>query len=213
MTSHVSLGTPSPRLPPLERYYRAHAKIYDATRWGFLFGRTALVRALALRSRPPGRILEVGCGTGHNLITLCHTFPAAQIVGLDLSADMLTVARKKLGPLAGRVTLLRGSYDRPLHPPQPFDVVLFSYALTMMNPGWASAIECAYADGTAGGVVAVVDFHDSPVSLFKAWMRLHHVRMDGHLLPRLDSSFRRCTLELRRAYGGLWRYLLFIGER
>jgi S-adenosylmethionine-diacylgycerolhomoserine-N-methlytransferase len=31
----------------MDRYYRFHAKIYDATRWSFLFGREALIRQVA----------------------------------------------------------------------------------------------------------------------------------------------------------------------
>ncbi len=34
------------RLHPLERYYRFHSRIYDATRWSFLFGRDKLVRII-----------------------------------------------------------------------------------------------------------------------------------------------------------------------
>jgi S-adenosylmethionine-diacylgycerolhomoserine-N-methlytransferase len=200
-------------LPPLERYYRLHAKIYDATRWSFLFGRAALIRTLALQSRTLERILEVGCGTGHNLVKLCETFPAAHVVGLDLSADMLKVARRRLSQWANRVTLLHGAYGQTLQPPRTFDAILFSYALSMMNPGWASAIERAHCDLTENGVIAVVDFHDSPLRLFKAWMRFNHVRLDGHLLPKLEACFRQRALDLRHAYGGAWSYLLFIGEQ
>ena len=72
----------------LTRYYRWHARLYDATRWSFLFGRTALIRAIAADSQPR-RILEIGCGTGSNLLYLHRQFPDAAITGLDLSADML----------------------------------------------------------------------------------------------------------------------------
>ncbi|MGB4876086.1 MAG: class I SAM-dependent methyltransferase, partial [Candidatus Competibacter sp.] len=72
----------------LTRYYRWHAPLYDATRWSFLFGRAALIRGIALHRRPR-RILEVGCGTGANLLRLSRWFPDADITGLDLSADML----------------------------------------------------------------------------------------------------------------------------
>ncbi len=61
--------------------------------------------------------------------------------------------------------------------------------------------------------MAVVDFHDSPLTLFKQWMALNHVRMEGHLLPELQSRFRPLVCEIRRAYGGLWYYLLFIGQK
>ena len=65
----------------LNRYYRWHARLYDATRWSFLFGRGALVRAIAARPEPPRNILEVGCGTGENLVRLARQFPTAAVTG------------------------------------------------------------------------------------------------------------------------------------
>ena len=58
----------------LAGYYRLHSKIYDSTRWSFLHGRWALVELLAAQGRP-NRILEVGCGTGTNLLHLARLFP------------------------------------------------------------------------------------------------------------------------------------------
>jgi S-adenosylmethionine-diacylgycerolhomoserine-N-methlytransferase len=202
----------------MERYYRFHSKIYDATRWSFLFGRGALVKEIVVR-RAPVHILEVGCGTGRNLTNLAHQFPQARLAGLDVSEAMLAVARKRLGALVGRVNLVHAAYDRPLHPtrlsasPDPFDLVVFSYSLTMINPGWDRAIEAAYDDLAPGGLIGVVDFHDSPVALFQRWMGLNHVRMDGQLLPKLRERFEPCLARTRPAYGGLWRYLLFIGKK
>ena len=80
---------------PLEKYYRFHSRIYDATRWIFLFGRDRLVKEIAA-SFQPTRILEIGCGTGKNLVRLREMFPGVDLTGLDLSQDMLEVARKKL---------------------------------------------------------------------------------------------------------------------
>lgn len=196
----------------LEQYYRFHAKLYDATRWSFLFGRQAIIHLVAQR-QTPANILEVGCGTGKNLLTLAQTFPEATITGLDLSEDMLTVARRNLSEESDRVNLLHVSYNKPLNPTEPYDLILFSYALTMFNPGWDTAIDHAQADLAVGGAIAVVDFHDSPMSLFKRWMGVNHVRMDGHLQPKLETLFEAQLSETKSAYGGLWRYLLYIGKK
>jgi S-adenosylmethionine-diacylgycerolhomoserine-N-methlytransferase len=161
----------------------------------------------------PMRMLEVGCGTGKNLVALRRAFPQASLTGLDLSRDMLSLARRNLGVDAARVHLVQRTYDYPLQPNQPFDLVLFSYALSMFNPGWEQAIECAHADLQPGGLIAVVDFHDTPLLLFRYWMQQNHVRMTGHLLPKLATTFRRRSVETHPAYGGCWTYLLFLGER
>ncbi|HMQ55901.1 MAG TPA: class I SAM-dependent methyltransferase, partial [Anaerolineae bacterium] len=130
----------------------------------------------------------------------------------DISGDMLDQARRKLRPVR-QVELVLQSYTRPLRLSRPFDLILFSYSLTMFNPGWQQALAAALEDMAPGGHLAVVDFHDSPVASFRRWMGLNHVRMEGQLLPVLRRLAHPDVLELRQAYGGLWRYLLFVGQK
>lgn len=51
------------------RYYRLHARIHDLTRRTFLYSREHLIRLAAAHCQPQ-TILEVGCGTGKNLLHL-----------------------------------------------------------------------------------------------------------------------------------------------
>lgn len=203
------MNTPTNTDAALARYYRLHARLYDNTRWSFLFGRTTLLDQLAAKTQPQ-RILEIGCGTGHNLIRLAQRFPAAHISGIDLSADMLERARRTTAHHSGRIELLHGAYRQPLS--GQFDVIVCSYALSMMNPGWEQVIVSAQRDLTADGRLAVVDFHVSPLAAFRRWMRRNHVRMDAHLLPHLLTHLHSETVSVRRAYSGLWQYFLFIGK-
>ncbi|MGQ9919818.1 MAG: class I SAM-dependent methyltransferase [Desulfobacca sp.] len=199
-------------LQRLERYYRLQAKIYDLSRWSFLFGRGQLLRLVATHGQPQ-RILEVGCGTGHNLVRLRRFFPTAELTGLDLSEDMLVQARRKLAGSRPVVSWRQQAYDRPLRCQPPFELLLFSYVLTLCNPGWEEAIAAAQADLAPGGLIAVVDFHTSPLPLLVRWLALNHVRVAGELLPALQSRFRPRHLQIRRAYAGLWDYFLFIGQK
>lgn len=196
----------------LTRYYRWHARLYDATRWSFLFGRAALIRAVADHQRPRD-ILEIGCGTGANLIRLAHQFPEAAVTGLDLSADMLARARRKVETRQPPITLLQRCYDRPLAPRPTFDLIVFSYCLSMIDPGWEQAVDAALCDLRPGGLLAVADFHDTRFAGFRRWMALNHVRMDGHLLPHLNRRCQPVAQTLRPAYGGGWRYFNFIGSK
>jgi S-adenosylmethionine-diacylgycerolhomoserine-N-methlytransferase len=211
MNPHSQHAVPQKKRRAIERYYRVHAGIYDLTRWSFLWGREALVRRVA-HYLSPARILEVGCGTGKNLQHLGRLFPQAQLWGLDLSADMLAVATKKLQRLVHRLTLIQASYDHPVEAESHFDLVVFSYALSMFNPGWEQALAAASRDLIPGGAVAVVDFHDSGSTAFKHWMGLNHVRLDGHLLPGLKSHFPHHEATIRPAFAGIWSYFLFIGR-
>ena len=193
----------------LTGYYKLHAKIYDATRWSFLFGRQAILRRIVERCKPT-RILEVGCGTGRNLLELAKLLPDARLTGLDLSADMLKIAREKTASYGDRVQFVESRYDAPLG--EGYDLVLFSYALTMFNPGWEAALATARQELAAGGALAVVDFHDSSFKWFENWMKMNHVSMEGHLLPEFNRQFEPMDAQVNQAYFGLWRYLTFIGK-
>ena len=72
--------------------YRRWAGVYD-----LVFGGVSAVgrrHAVAAVNSLPGRhVLEVGVGTG---LALRHYGPTKRITGIDLSADMLALARKKV---------------------------------------------------------------------------------------------------------------------
>ena len=206
----VDLSRRADNAAALADYYRWHARLYDATRWSFLFGRSALIRAITGRCQPAS-ILEIGCGTGSNLLRLRRRFPDAAITGLDLSTDMLVQARRKLAQRASAVTLLQQRYDRPLSAEPAFDLIVFSYCLSMIDPGWQQALDAALGDLQPGGLLAVVDFHDTRFSGCRRWMGFNHVRMDGHLLPYLTAHCQPIEQQVKAAYGNAWRYFSFIG--
>ncbi|MEM9261907.1 MAG: methyltransferase domain-containing protein, partial [Bacteroidota bacterium] len=153
----------------MESYYSFQAKIYDTTRWSFLFGRKRLIRELPFSTDEAFQILEVGCGTGANLFGMAKRFPKAQLTGVDVSSDMLKRSAKKMIPFKDRVKLLSGYYGQVPIEEQP-DLIVFSYCLTMVNPGWDKLVEQAKQDLKPGGFLALADFHDSKVTAFKRHM-------------------------------------------
>ena len=195
-------------------YYSFQAKIYDLTRWTFLFGRNKILRLIPFDRQQPLNILEIGCGTGKNLVPMAQRFPNARLTGLDLSPDMLAVAEKKVAPFADRITLKQQAYQKGVPAPAPYDVILFSYTLTMIYPGYEDLIEQAYEDLKPGGVIAVVDFHDTGMGFYQKFMDGHHIHLYGQLRPVLQRVFQPLTDRVKLTYGiGIWRYLLFIGQK
>lgn len=195
----------------LSHYYRFQSRIYDLTRWSFLFGRNRIIREIPYERDKKLRILEVGCGTGRNLVALAERFPNAKITGIDLSPDMLRIARKKTTAYGERITTIEGAFGLDAFD-EVFDLILFSYCLTMVNPGWKPLIKDAKLLTRSGGYIAVVDFYNSPLPWFKRHMAGHHVRMDGHLLPELNRHFALKKARVHRAYGGLWHWFHFVGR-
>ncbi len=197
---------------PTDAYYRLHAKVYDATRWSFLFGREWSVKTIA--ALRPAHVLEAGCGTGRNLQALQKLLPTTRFWGIDSSVDMIDRANKKLGQQTN-VQLIQGCYDETqvADMQTEMDVVLFSYALSMFNPGYEAAMKTAISQLRPGGSLVVVDFHDTSQGFFAKWMGVNHVRMEGHLLPLLQDLTEPVECQTHKAYGGLWRYLCYRGVK
>ena len=198
----------------MRQYYQWQSKIYDSTRWSFLFGRHKIIQVIPSFKHEGVRILEVGCGTGYNLKKLARKYKTAEIIGMDVSGDMVNLARKNLKEYEDRVTVLEQPYQKgdPTYAGY-FDAILFSYSLTMINPQWKDLIVQAKADLKPGGSIAVVDFYNSRFQWFKNHMGNHHVRMDSHLTPLMEQEFDTFYKKVRNAYGGVWQYFLYVGKK
>lgn len=195
----------------LKYYYRYHARFYDSTRWSFLFGREELLHSVP-DLPPKPRILEIGCGTGKNLLNLGSLFPDANIYGIDLSSHMIRRAKKRV--IADQqFKLIHGAYGSEKLIFESFDLILLSYTLTMLGDHMEQILQQVYNDLAPGGYIAVVDFDTSDYRWFRKWMKANHVDMEGHLLSLLNKFFSPVHFREKKAYLGLWSYIQFVGRR
>lgn len=197
----------------MQNYYKFQAKIYDATRWTFLYGRNLILKLIPLNREANIKILEVGCGTGINLHQLAKIFPKAELTGLDVSQDMIDFAQKKMKKEEHRCNLLAEPYKIGDENLESYDVILFSYSLTMINPQWNELILQAKKDLKKGGFVAVVDFHDANYNFYRKFMQSNHVNLSGHLMPFLKENFNTQIAQVKTGLLGVWEYMLYIGEK
>jgi S-adenosylmethionine-diacylgycerolhomoserine-N-methlytransferase len=143
----------------MDAIYRHQRHFYNLTRKYYLLGRDRLIAGLDVPDG--GTVLEIGCGTGRNLIAVARRYPAARLFGLDISNEMLVTARASVGKagLDHRITLVQG--DATCFDPQQmfgamrFDRVFFSYALSMI-PDWQAALR--HGAAASGGALHLVDF-------------------------------------------------------
>lgn len=143
----------------MDAIYARQRHIYDLTRKYYLLGRDRLIARLAVPQG--GTVLEVGCGTGRNLIAVAKRYPTAKLYGFDISEEMLTTARAKVAAagLSDRITLKQADATdfNPLvlFGLERLDRVFFSYTLSMI-PDWRAAI--AQGAKATGGSLHLVDF-------------------------------------------------------
>lgn len=145
----------------MDDIYRVQRHFYDATRKYYLLGRD---RAIAALQPPPGAaVLEIGCGTGRNLIAAARLYRNVEFFGLDVSEAMLETAQNHVlrAGLADRIHLRQGDaaqfVPQELFGREKFERIFISYALSMIPP-WQAVLEQAARHLASGGALHVADF-------------------------------------------------------
>ncbi|MEI9407782.1 class I SAM-dependent methyltransferase [Mesorhizobium salmacidum] len=205
----------------MDGVYRWQRHIYDLTRKYYLLGRDRLIAGLDVP--PGGTVLELGCGTGRNIILAARAYPDARFFGLDISAEMLETAGKAIDRegLSDRVTLARGDatdFDaEALYGVEQFDRIFVSYSLSMI-PGWEKTVSAALAALAPTGSLHIVDFGQQEGlpgwfrTLLRGWLKKFHVTPRESLRDVLESEAERtgATFRFRTLYRG-YAWLAVIG--
>lgn len=134
-------------------------------------------RLAELVAEPGARVLDVGCGTGN--VTLACAARGADVVGIDLDAGMLEVARAKPAPDgAGNVEWMElGALElEDRFPPASFDAaascLLFS---ELTDDEQAYLLSTLTSRVRPGGTVAIADEVAPEGAAARAWWRLRRV--------------------------------------
>jgi S-adenosylmethionine-diacylgycerolhomoserine-N-methlytransferase len=203
----------------MNRTYRHQRYVYDFTRKYYLLGRDRMIAGLA--PRDGDAVLEIGCGTGRNLIVTAQEYPAARLFGVDVSTAMLTSAIDKISRagLANRIRVAHGDATR-LDPAAWFGTAKFqrifiSYSLSMI-PEWRGVIDSALAQLTPDGELHIVDFGGQeglPGSFRKVlrwWLAMFHVtpRDDLEVTLRARAAAIGAPLRFERLYRGYAQYAI-----
>jgi S-adenosylmethionine-diacylgycerolhomoserine-N-methlytransferase len=157
----AEVAWPNEATSRMNRMYRRQRYIYDGTRRYYLLGRDQLISGL--EPAPGANVLEIGCGTGRNLVQAARLYPDARFFGIDVSTEMLTSAISAISRrgMTGRIRVAHGdgtAFDPQLLFGVPsFDHVMISYSLSMI-PDWRSVLHAAARRLTRGGRLHVVDF-------------------------------------------------------
>ena len=105
---------------------------------------------------PSRRVLDVGTGTGLGAFAIASRFPDADVVGVDLSEDMVAEARRKAPPeLAVRVRFEQADAARLPFVDESFDLValgnmipFFDELARVLAPGGTLLVAFSSGPGT-----------------------------------------------------------------
>ena len=145
----------------LDSFYDGQAGDYDSFRKRLLTGREELVDSLTIPEG--GTWIEMGGGTGAMIERLAiaennRLAKLGRVEIVDLCKPLLKVAQQRIEANHWNNVHAVQADATTYVPPQPADVVVFSYSLTMI-PDWFAAIENAIAMLKPGGLLGVVDFY------------------------------------------------------
>ncbi|TWH01021.1 S-adenosylmethionine-diacylgycerolhomoserine-N-methyltransferase [Mesorhizobium sp. J18] len=196
----IAAPAPDSHARLMDGIYRHQRHIYDATRKFYLLGRDRLIKRLDVPEG--GSVLELGCGTGRNLMVAARAYPSARFYGLDISDEMLTTARLKIRREHSDDVIAVAQGDATAFDPlalfgrASFERVYLSYALSMI-PQWEKAIAMALSVVAPGGSLHMVDFgrqEDLP-GWFRAglrgWLDRFHVTPRDSLRDAAESECER----------------------
>jgi len=178
------------------------------------FERAARRRAIDMLAPAAGQtVLEIGFGTGHDLVTLARAVgPGGHVWGLDLSTGMRRVAERRVrdSGMSDRVELRTGDAVSMPYADGTVDAIVMSFTLELFDTPEVSRVlaECLRVL-RPGGSAAVTSLgrRDRP----NAWVRLYEL---GHeLLPAvidcrpipLEAALAQSGFDVREAErGSLW---------
>jgi ubiquinone/menaquinone biosynthesis C-methylase UbiE len=134
-------------------------------------------------SRATGDTLEVAIGTGLNL----SHYPAdVRLTGLDLSPEMLALARERASKLGRSVDLREGDAQELPFPADTFDTVVCTYSLCNVPDERQAILEMKRVLRRGGRVILVDHIRSSakPIFWLQKMVELFSIRSEGEHATR-----------------------------
>ncbi len=172
----------------IQNLFNTIAPRYDFLNHLMSFGIDRSWRRRSVRRLVPqgnGPILDLCTGTGDFAIAFAKRNPDRKIVGLDFSANMLAIGRKRIekAALTDRIELVEGdALDLPF-PDDTFSLVSVAYGLRNMSDTMRGLREMTRVC-KSGGTVAVIEFRMPDRGWFAPVYRWYF----RNVLPRIGAA-------------------------
>lgn len=167
---------------------------YDAAIRRFIPGYDEMLGRAAeeVLRRGPGRVLDLGAGTGAMILALVTRSPTVSVEALDLDPEMLELARERLQEWGGRVGYRKGSFRGDLPSADAVTASLALHHIPTLDAKTAVYRNIHRALPEGGVFVSADVTLPSHPSLrgaaYQAWA--HHLVENGIPLGRAFEHFR-----------------------
>jgi SAM-dependent methyltransferase len=133
--------------------------------------------------------VDLGCGTGELLLSLRRLHPAWRLTGVDASAQMLAVARRKQAPSVTDIAWIQAELTAPL-PRPPVDAVGAFYDTInhLSDPDALDKLLAAVAQALRPGGLFIFDVTNA-VGFDKWWCARNHWKAEGWEIS-VETSYR-----------------------
>jgi SAM-dependent methyltransferase len=180
-------------------------------------GRLAAIgRLFGLPSTPPGsaRILEIGCGSGINLLAMAQLYPSSEFVGVDFSSQQIVEAERTLAATGlGNVRFL----NLDIRKLEGEDLGRFDYIIVHGIYSWVpedvrKAILATCRDRTTDNGIALISYNCLPGWRLRGALRemmLIHTSRFGDVNTKVTQSkaLMKYLAEATGGHGAWGQYL------
>ena len=188
-----------PKVEYVHGLFTRIAERYDVLNRALTFGIDVSWRRRALSMlETPGDALDLATGTADLAIGMARRFPAARVMGVDLTPAMLALGRRKVeaAGLEDRVKLAEGNALSLGFPDEAFDVVTCAFGFRNFPDRGTALRECSRVLRPKGTLLVLELFRME--SRFWAWTTSTWLRLVSPLLAggtKADYVYLRKSIE------------------
>jgi demethylmenaquinone methyltransferase/2-methoxy-6-polyprenyl-1,4-benzoquinol methylase len=196
MSSHPPIGEVEGKAEAIEQMFDAVAPRYDLLNRVLSLGidrywRTRAVRLLA--DEQPARVLDVATGTADLAVKAERMLHPREVVGVDLSAEMLQYGREKIDRLGltPRISLVQGDAEDLPFPDDTFDAALVAFGVRNFED-LEAGLRDIHRILRPGAALVVLEFSRPrafPIKQLYAWYSRHVLPRIGGVLSPEQSAY------------------------
>jgi len=177
------------------RVFQGISKDYDRMNDLGSFGQHRIWKSILVETvakLEPQDVLDVACGTGDIALGIASKDPHAKVVGLDMSCNMLNVARSRNATAQSNVDFVQGSALELPFEDASFDVVTISFGLRNMAD-YRLALEEMVRVLRPNGCFFCLEASYPTIPVFKQVFKLyfkHFMPWMANLITKKEAEYR-----------------------